>query len=266
MFELTSRSVFLSCGAVVPNMHEQGSGKIGNVGARPGVKGTADSGAYSGAKSAVIRLTETLGDRLQIVGDDLFVTNPAMLQRGIDERAANAILIKLNQIGTLTETLEAIRLARSAGFGAVISHRSGETEDTTIADLAVATGVGQIKTGAPARGGRRAGAGRRWGPTDGPVTSDRGPWPSAGPGGIRGMRVDVIMPQMGESITEGTITRWLKKPGDTVERDEPLFEITTDKAAFSLPAPKDGILSELLVHDGDEINVGDTVCIFEVQA
>jgi enolase len=100
------------------------------------------------------RLTETLGDRLQIVGDDLFVTNPTMLQRGIDERAANAILIKLNQIGTLTETLEAIRLARAAGFGAVISHRSGETEDTTIADLAVATGVGQIKTGSLCRSDR----------------------------------------------------------------------------------------------------------------
>jgi len=85
------------------------------------------------------------------VGDDLFVTNPAILQRGIDERAANAILIKVNQIGTLTETLEAIRLAQAAGFGTVVSHRSGETEDTTIADLAVAMGTGQIKTGSLCR-------------------------------------------------------------------------------------------------------------------
>jgi enolase len=95
--------------------------------------------------------TEAAGKELQIVGDDLFVTNPAILQRGIDERAANAILIKVNQIGTLSETLEAIRLAQEAGFGAVVSHRSGETEDTTIADLAVATGAGQIKTGSLCR-------------------------------------------------------------------------------------------------------------------
>jgi enolase 1/2/3 len=101
-------------------------------------------------------LTERLGDRLQLVGDDLFVTNPERLQRGIDAGVANSILVKVNQIGTLTETLEAIELARSAGYSAVISHRSGETEDTTIADLAVATGVGQIKTGAPARTDRVA--------------------------------------------------------------------------------------------------------------
>jgi enolase len=101
-------------------------------------------------------LTERLGDRLELVGDDIFVTNVERLQRGIDERVANAILIKLNQIGTLTETLDAIELARSAGYQAVISHRSGETEDTTIADLAVATGVGQIKTGAPCRSERIA--------------------------------------------------------------------------------------------------------------
>ncbi len=96
-------------------------------------------------------LTEAIGDRCQLVGDDLFVTNPAILQRGIDEGVANAILIKVNQIGTLTETLEAIRRARDAGYAAVISHRSGETEDTTIADLAVATGAGQIKTGSLSR-------------------------------------------------------------------------------------------------------------------
>jgi enolase len=101
-------------------------------------------------------LTERLGDRLQLVGDDLFVTNIARLGRGIEVGVANAILIKVNQIGTLTETLAAIELARSNGYTAVMSHRSGETEDTTIADLAVATGVGQIKTGAPSRTDRVA--------------------------------------------------------------------------------------------------------------
>jgi enolase len=102
------------------------------------------------------RLTERAGDRLQLVGDDLFVTNVERLRRGIEERVANAILIKVNQIGTLTETLDAIALARDNGYAAVMSHRSGETEDTTIADLAVATGVGQIKTGAPSRSDRVA--------------------------------------------------------------------------------------------------------------
>ena len=101
-------------------------------------------------------LTERLGAKVQLVGDDLFVTNVERLQRGIDERAANAILIKVNQIGTLTETLDTIALARSAGYGVVMSHRSGETEDTTIADLAVATNSGQIKTGAPSRSDRVA--------------------------------------------------------------------------------------------------------------
>jgi enolase len=96
-------------------------------------------------------LTRSLGDRTQIVGDDIFVTNPAILDRGIREGAANAILIKLNQIGTLTETLATIRKAREAGFAAVISHRSGETEDTSIADLAVGSGCGQIKTGSLCR-------------------------------------------------------------------------------------------------------------------
>jgi enolase len=91
-----------------------------------------------------------------LVGDDLFVTNPKRLTRGIAEGVGNSILIKLNQIGTLTETLEAIEVARAAGYASVISHRSGETEDTTIADFAVATAVGQIKTGAPARSERVA--------------------------------------------------------------------------------------------------------------
>ena len=101
-------------------------------------------------------LTRELGGRLQLVGDDLFVTNVERLQRGLDDGAANAILLKVNQIGTLTETLDTIELARSHGYGCVMSHRSGETEDTTIADLAVATGVGQIKTGAPSRTDRVA--------------------------------------------------------------------------------------------------------------
>jgi enolase len=101
-------------------------------------------------------LTDRLGDTLQLVGDDLFVTNVERLQRGIDLGVANSILIKVNQIGTLTETLAAIDLARSAGYTAVMSHRSGETEDVTIADLAVATGCGQIKTGAPSRSDRVA--------------------------------------------------------------------------------------------------------------
>jgi enolase len=101
-------------------------------------------------------LTAQLGERLQLVGDDLFVTNAERLQRGIDAGVANAVLVKVNQIGTLTETLDTIDLARGAGYGIVISHRSGETEDTTIADLAVATNSGQIKTGAPSRSDRVA--------------------------------------------------------------------------------------------------------------
>jgi enolase len=101
-------------------------------------------------------LTERTGDRVQLVGDDLFVTNPERLRRGIAEGVANSILVKVNQIGTLTETLEAVAVAREAGYTAVMSHRSGETEDVTIADLAVATGCGQIKTGAPSRSDRVA--------------------------------------------------------------------------------------------------------------
>jgi len=111
-----------------------------------------DENAWGDWKS----LTESLGDRVQLVGDDLFVTNVEFLRRGIREGVANAILVKVNQIGTLTESLDVIELARSAGYATVISHRSGETEDTTIADLAVAMNAGQIKTGAPSRTDRVA--------------------------------------------------------------------------------------------------------------
>ena len=103
-----------------------------------------------------ISLTEKLGDRVQLVGDDLFVTNPKRLAEGIERKAANAILVKVNQIGTLTETFEAIEMAKRAGFGIILSHRSGETEDSTIADLAVATNAGQIKTGSLSRSDRIA--------------------------------------------------------------------------------------------------------------
>jgi enolase len=103
-----------------------------------------------------VRLTDEIGERTQIVGDDLFVTNPERLEEGIARRAANALLVKVNQIGTLSETLDAVNLATSYGYRSMMSHRSGETEDTTIADLVVATGVGQIKSGAPARGERTA--------------------------------------------------------------------------------------------------------------
>jgi enolase len=102
------------------------------------------------------KITAALGNKVQLVGDDLYVTNPARLQKGIDELAGNAILVKVNQIGTLTETLDAVALAQRSGMKAIISHRSGETEDTFIADLAVATNAGQIKTGAPARSERVA--------------------------------------------------------------------------------------------------------------
>jgi enolase len=115
-----------------------------------------EDGAAEDDWAAWKAITEALGDRLQLVGDDLFVTNPTRLQEGIDKGVANSILVKVNQIGTLTETIEAVRLAQSAGYTAVMSHRSGETEDATIADLAVALGTGQIKTGAPARSDRVA--------------------------------------------------------------------------------------------------------------
>jgi enolase len=111
-----------------------------------------DENDWDGWKS----LTEAAGEGAQIVGDDIFVTNPRRLERGIEQGVANAILIKVNQIGTLTETLDAIRMADEAGYRSVISHRSGETEDTLIADLAVATGVGQIKTGSASRTDRVA--------------------------------------------------------------------------------------------------------------
>jgi len=97
------------------------------------------------------KMTERLGDRVQLVGDDLFVTNPERLARGIKEKCGNSILIKLNQIGTLTETLDAIEMAKRAGYTSVVSHRSGETEDVTLAHVAVAVNAGMIKTGAPAR-------------------------------------------------------------------------------------------------------------------
>ena len=102
------------------------------------------------------KLTAALGSRVQLVGDDVFVTNVARLERGIGEHVANAVLVKVNQIGTLTETLATVQCAVRNGYGAVMSHRSGETEDTTIADLAVATNCGQIKAGAPARSDRVA--------------------------------------------------------------------------------------------------------------
>lgn len=102
------------------------------------------------------KMTQELGDHLQLVGDDLFVTNTERLQEGIRKKAGNAILIKLNQIGSLSETLSAIHMAQRAGMHAIVSHRSGETEDAFIADLAVAVGAGQIKTGAPARSDRNA--------------------------------------------------------------------------------------------------------------
>ena len=103
-----------------------------------------------------VAMTGRLSDRVQIVGDDLYTTSPERIQRGIEQRASNAVLVKLNQIGTVTETLEAINMAKSEGWGTVISHRSGETEDTSVADLAVGTAAGQIKAGAPSRGERTA--------------------------------------------------------------------------------------------------------------
>ena len=111
-----------------------------------------DENDWAGYKT----LTEQIGDRVQIVGDDLFVTNPERLEKGINEGAANALLVKVNQIGSLTETLDAMELAQRNEYRCMVSHRSGETEDVTIADLAVATNAGQIKTGAPARSERVA--------------------------------------------------------------------------------------------------------------
>jgi enolase len=102
------------------------------------------------------KLTEAIGSQVQLVGDDIFVTNPETIRKGIDEKIANAVLIKVNQIGTVTETLKAVQMARDAGYRVVISHRSGETEDTFIADLAVAVNAGQIKTGSLCRSERIA--------------------------------------------------------------------------------------------------------------
>ena len=101
-------------------------------------------------------MTDAIGDKVQIVGDDIFVTNPERLSRGIAEKSANSLLVKVNQIGSLTETLDAVSMAQRAGYSTITSHRSGETEDTTIADICVATNAGQIKTGAPARSERVA--------------------------------------------------------------------------------------------------------------
>jgi enolase len=115
-----------------------------------------EDGAAEDDWDSWLALTERLGERVQLVGDDLFVTNPDRLRQGIERGVANSILVKVNQIGTLTETIEAVRLAQASGYSAVMSHRSGETEDATIADLAVALGTGQIKTGAPARSDRVA--------------------------------------------------------------------------------------------------------------
>ena len=109
-----------------------------------------------GTLAEITKYTERLGKKVQLVGDDLFVTNTERLERGIEAGVANSILIKVNQIGTITETLDAIEMAKRAGYTAVISHRSGETEDTTLADVAVAMNAGQIKTGAPCRTDRVA--------------------------------------------------------------------------------------------------------------
>jgi enolase len=117
---------------------------------------TIEDGMAEGDWDGWQALTDALGDRIQLVGDDVFVTNPEIITEGIERGIANAVLIKLNQIGSVSETLDAIALARANSYGAIISHRSGETEDTFIADLAVGSGVGQIKTGAPARGERVA--------------------------------------------------------------------------------------------------------------
>jgi enolase len=115
-----------------------------------------EDGMAEGDWSGWKMLTEALGETVQLVGDDLFVTNPAILAEGIERDVANSILIKLNQIGTVTETLDCIALATSSGYSCVVSHRSGETEDAFISDLAVALNLGQIKTGAPCRGERTA--------------------------------------------------------------------------------------------------------------
>jgi len=115
-----------------------------------------EDGLAEGDWDGWVALTERLGDRTQVVGDDIFVTNPAIITEAIDRNVGNSALIKLNQIGTVTETLEAMRICRDAGYTQMVSHRSGETPDSFIADLTVATGCGQLKSGAPARGERVA--------------------------------------------------------------------------------------------------------------
>jgi enolase len=165
------RDVFIALDPATSEVHESGSYVLEHEGRTLSAEEMADYWADQVDAFPIVsiedgmdeedwdgwkRLTERIGGRCQLVGDDLFVTNPERLQRGIDAGVGNSILIKVNQIGTLTETLEAIEIARGAGYSAVTSHRSGETEDTTIADLAVATGVGQIKTGAPSRSDRVA--------------------------------------------------------------------------------------------------------------
>ena len=139
------------------NTSEYGKGAIGIYPLKPGnitrfVAIDLDEEDWNGWK----KLTDALGKKVQLVGDDLFVTNTRRLVQGIDQKVGNAILVKVNQIGTITETLDAVETAKRAGYTAIISHRSGETEDTTIADLAVATNAGQIKTGAPSRTDRVA--------------------------------------------------------------------------------------------------------------
>ena len=137
-------------------------------------------------------LTERLGAKVQLVGDDLFVTNPGIISRGVAEGVANSVLVKVNQIGTLTETLEAIETARRAGYTVVISHRSGETEDTTIADLAVATGAGQIKTGSLSRSDRVAKYNRLIRIEESLASTGQSSYP--GLGALRGMAREAVRP------------------------------------------------------------------------
>jgi enolase len=163
--------VFIALDPATSEVHEQGSYVLTHEGRSLSAEEMADYWVDACSRYPIVSiedgmdeedwdgwklLTERLGERVQLVGDDLFVTNPERLRRGIEAGVGNSILVKVNQIGTLSETLEAIRTARDAGYSVVISHRSGETEDTTIADLAVATGAGQIKTGAPSRSDRVA--------------------------------------------------------------------------------------------------------------
>jgi enolase len=163
--------VFIALDPATSELHEGGAYDLRHEGRKLSSEELADYWADIASRYPVVSiedgmdeedwdgwkaLTDRIGERVQLVGDDLFVTNTERLRRGIDSGTANSILIKVNQIGTLTETLDAVRTAQEAGYTAVMSHRSGETEDVTIADLAVATGCGQIKTGAPSRSDRTA--------------------------------------------------------------------------------------------------------------